>query len=146
MFLPEHYKHELGWGLEDLRFFLERIQTTTFPPSTLPRRFQNWDELWQTQEGSMNRNSWEGVLPDGTVGWLWNRLHFALTGDCLPSRTGWKELKILPSSLKEYKVRGRWKVQRGYGLTSPAHPSQNVDIGIQLERRSGAPPYLGCHG
>lgn len=39
MFLPEHYKHELGWGLEDLRdffFFLERIQTTTFPTPSTP--------------------------------------------------------------------------------------------------------------
>ena len=39
MFLPEHYKHELGWGLEDLRgffFFLERIQTTTHSTLSTP--------------------------------------------------------------------------------------------------------------
>ena len=49
MFLPEHYKHELGWGLEDLRdFFFSRKNTNynfSHPLHPYHADFKNWDEL-----------------------------------------------------------------------------------------------------
>ena len=43
----------------------------------------------------MNRNSWEGVLPDGTMGWIWETGSiFVLTGGLSALwRMVWKELR-----------------------------------------------------
>lgn len=125
MFLPEHYKHELGWGLEDLRdFFFSRKNTnynSFHPLHPYYADFKNWDELRQTKEGSMNRNSWEGVLPDGTVGWLWETGSiFAPTGGIVcPLEDGLERTKefFYLCSLKEYKSKTKMEgTKRIWGL------------------------------
>lgn len=111
-------------GFGEIFFFFRKNTNYNFSHPLHPYHadFKNWDELWQTKEGSMNRNSWEGVLPDGTA--LGNRLHFCSRGDLfcpsedrLEKRT--KEFYLRP--LKEYK--SKRKMEGTKRIRGPLPPS-----------------------